>query len=635
MFSAITRAAAVVLAAVTAPALAGSPASAVAPSALPPANAQAAGYWAQETFDRMSQAQRIGQLFMVGNPAAQVDSTVLSDLANYHVGSVVLTGRSYSGTSATHAVTARLQQAATPLATLGAPLVVAADQEGGNVQTLQGPGFSAMPTALTQGSVAAATLRSDATTWGRQLATAGVNLNLAPVMDTVPVSIGTANLPIGYWYREFSHTPSGVSASGDAFVDGMRAAGTGVTVKHFPGLGRVAGNTDTSSGVTDYVTTYDDPYLAPFLSGIQHGASFVMMSTAYYRLIDANRPAAFSPTVIGGMLRGELGFRGVVISDDLGTAAQVRAWTPGQRAVDFIDAGGDVVLDVDPALIPQMVDAVAAAAQANAQFAAKVNAAALLVLTTKQGLGLKPNIFVSGDYTGARHSDIAVWRPSNSTWYLQGVAQIPWGVHGDVPVPANYDGKPWADTAVWRPWSGIWYIRDVANIQWGVPGDIPVPADYTGSGVAGLAVWRPSNGTWYLRGVATTRWGVPGDVPVPGYYDGKPWADTAVWRPWSGIWYIRDVANVQWGVPGDIPVPADYTGSGSTDIAVFRPSNDTWYIHGVGNVPWGQPGDIPVPGDYSGVGHAQLAVFRPSTGQWLIKDVATISYGVRGDIPVG
>ncbi len=554
MFSPITRAVAVVLAAVTAPALAGSPASALAPAALPPANAQAAGYWAQETFDRMSQAQRIGQLFMVGNPAAQVDSTVLSDLANYHVGSVVLTGRSYSGTSATHAVTARLQQAATPLATLGAPLLVAADQEGGNVQTLQGPGFSAMPTALTQGSVAAATLRSDATTWGRQLATAGVNLNLAPVMDTVPVSIGTANLPIGYWYREFSHTPSGVSASGDAFVDGMRAAGTGVTVKHFPGLGRVAGNTDTSSGVTDYVTTYDDPYLAPFLSGIQHGAPFVMMSTAYYRLIDASRPAAFSPTVIGGMLRGELGFRGVVISDDLGTAAQVRAWTPGQRAVDFLDAGGDVVLDVDPALIPQMVDAVAAAAQANAQFAAKVNAAALLVLTTKQGLGLKPNIFVSGDYTGARHSDIAVWRPSNSTWYLQGVAQIPWGVHGDVPVPANYDGKPWADTAVWRPWSGIWYIRDVANVQWGVPGDIPVPADYTGSGSTDIAVFRPSNDTWYIHGVGNVPWGQPGDIPVPGDYSGVGHAQLAVFRPSTGQWLIKDVATISYGVRGDIPV---------------------------------------------------------------------------------
>ncbi len=635
MFSSIARAITVVLAAVTAPTLAGSPAAASASAGLPPANAQAAGYWAQETFDRMSQAQRIGQLFMVGTAAAKVDSTVLSDIANYHVGSVILTGRSYSGTSATHALTARLQQAATPLATLGAPLLVAADQEGGNVQVLQGPGFSTMPTALTQGSWTAAVLRSDAEAWGRQLTAAGVNLNLAPVMDTVPASIGTRNLPIGYWYREYSHTPSGVSVAGDAVVDGMRAAGIGVTLKHFPGLGRVAGNTDTSSGVTDDVTTYADPYLAPFRSGIQRGAPLVMMSSAYYRRIDANHPAAFSPTVIGGMLRGELGFRGVVISDDLGNAVQVRAWTPGQRAIDFISAGGDLVLDVNPALIPQMVDAVTAQARANTQFQAQVNAAALLVLQTKQGLGLKPNDFVAGDYTGARHSDIAVWRPSNGTWYLRAVANIQWGVRGDVPVPANYDGKPWADTAVWRPSTGIWYIRDLAKVQWGLPGDIPVPADYTGAGHSDIAVWRPSNGTWYLRAVANIQWGVRGDVPVPANYDGKPWADTAVWRPSTGIWYIRDLAKVQWGLPGDIPVPADYTGAGHSDIAVWRPSNGTWYIRGVGNVQWGRPGDIPVPGDYTGVGHAQLAVFRPSTGQWFIKNIATISYGSPGDIPVG
>ena len=112
MFSTISRAIAVVPAAVTGPALAG------------------------------SQAQRIGQLFMVGNSAAKVDSRVLSDIANYHVGSVVLTGRSYSETSATHARTGRLRQAAAPLATLGASLLVAAYQEGDDVQTLQGPGFS-------------------------------------------------------------------------------------------------------------------------------------------------------------------------------------------------------------------------------------------------------------------------------------------------------------------------------------------------------------------------------------------------------------------------------------------------------------------------------------------------------------
>ena len=111
---------------------------------------------------------------------------MLGVIRRQHVGSVILTGRSHASVSATRAVSRRLQAAATAAATGGVPLVVAADQEGGNVQVLQGPGFSRMPTALTQGGWGADALKASARTWGQQLAAAGVNLNLAPVMDTVP-----------------------------------------------------------------------------------------------------------------------------------------------------------------------------------------------------------------------------------------------------------------------------------------------------------------------------------------------------------------------------------------------------------------------------------------------------------------
>ena len=99
----------------------------------------------------MTPAQRVGQLFMAGTPATRRARRCSRVIRRQHVGSVILTGRSHASVSATRAVTRRLQAAATAAATGGVPLVVAADQEGGNVQVLQGPGFSRMPTALTQG----------------------------------------------------------------------------------------------------------------------------------------------------------------------------------------------------------------------------------------------------------------------------------------------------------------------------------------------------------------------------------------------------------------------------------------------------------------------------------------------------
>jgi beta-N-acetylhexosaminidase len=332
----------------------------------------------------MSEAQRVGQLFMVGGAATGVSSATLSAISTYHAGSIILTGRSSAGVAATARVTAALRARVTSASTAGVPLFVATDQEGGKVQVLSGPGFSTIPSALTQGTWSVSTLNNSARTWASQLRAAGVNVNLAPVMDTVPsATAALSNPPIGQYQREFGYTTATVASHGTAFAQGMAASGVTASVKHFPGLGRVNANTDTSSGVTDRVTTRHDAYLNPFATGIHAGAPFVMVSTAYYSLIDPNHPAAFSSTVIKGMLRGDLGFTGVVISDDLGNAKQVAAWSPGTRAIDFLNAGGDVVLTVNPSALPSMYDAVLARANSNATFRAVVDAAALKVLTAK------------------------------------------------------------------------------------------------------------------------------------------------------------------------------------------------------------------------------------------------------------
>jgi beta-N-acetylhexosaminidase len=114
----------------------------------------------------------------------------------------------------------------------------------------------------------------------------------------------------------------------------------------------------------------------------------VMVSTATYRLLDPNYPAAFSRTIVTGMLRGDMSFTGVIVSDDLGRAVQVRGWSPGERAVDFVSAGGDLVLTVEPKVIPEMTAAVLSKAQRDPLFRAQVDAAALRVLSAKHARGL-------------------------------------------------------------------------------------------------------------------------------------------------------------------------------------------------------------------------------------------------------
>jgi beta-N-acetylhexosaminidase len=129
-------------------------------------------------------------------------------------------------------------------------------------------------------------------------------------------------------------------------------------------------------------------YLAPFRAAVRAGVPFVMMSTAIYRRIDPGTPAAFSHAVVTGVLRDRLGFRGVVISDDLGIVKQVAQYPVGERAVRFVAAGGDMVLTVDASQAGAMCDALAARARSDPAFRRLVDAAAMRVLAAKQARGL-------------------------------------------------------------------------------------------------------------------------------------------------------------------------------------------------------------------------------------------------------
>jgi len=333
---------------------------------------------AQKIYTRLSESERVGQLFLVGTSDLSADK---GTIRAHHFGSVLLSGDSSAGVDATRKETDAIQQ----LAADGVGMLVAVNQEGGEVQQLTGPGFSTIPSALAQGSLDPSTLRADAQRWGRELKDAGVNLDLAPVLDVVPPGTASENAPIGMLDREFGFDAVTVAAHGVAFIRGMQAAGIATTAKHFPGLGRVRGNTDFTSDVVDTETTTKD--LATYQAGIDAGVPFVMVASATYTRIDPAHLAAFSPKIMD-LLRDQLHFTGVIISDDFGEAAALAAIPPGTRAIDFITAGGDMVTSQDIGPAVTMAEAVLRHADDDAEFRSAVTTAVMRILAVKAKYGL-------------------------------------------------------------------------------------------------------------------------------------------------------------------------------------------------------------------------------------------------------
>jgi beta-glucosidase-like glycosyl hydrolase len=207
----------------------------------------------------------------------------------------------------------------------------------------------------------------------------------------VPAGAEEANPPIGVFSRQYGSTADVVVAAAGTVVDGLAAHGVTATLKHFPGLGRVQANTDTSPRVVDDVTAAGDAQVAAFgRLAASPAAPMVMLSSAVYDRIDPTAEAMFSRVVVTDLLRGQLRFAGPIMTDDVGRAKAVAAVAPGDRAVRFLAAGGTLVLTVEAGLVPEMIDAVLARSAADPAFAAQVDAALHTALLAKARAGLLP-----------------------------------------------------------------------------------------------------------------------------------------------------------------------------------------------------------------------------------------------------
>ncbi len=301
---------------------------------------------------RMSVRDMVGQMFVVGMSGTEPDYYIEKMIRERNIGGVLLFGYNMQSEAQIRSLTETLQELS--LATEPSiPLFIAVDHEGGEVS--HAPWVTPQPAAADLGARAdPREVRGVAEQMGLDLRRAGVNTDLAPVVDT---GYGAA---IGR--RSFGEDPQVVASLGAAAVNGFQDAGVVSSAKHFPNHGVAATDSHTGLPVVDHdLQTIESYDLPPFRATVQAGVPMVMVGHLVYPAIDPELPASISPKAIG-LLREDLGFDGVVVTDDLAMVGASGGGSPSQAAVAAVKAGADLLVISSPP--QQQVDAYEAVVRA-------------------------------------------------------------------------------------------------------------------------------------------------------------------------------------------------------------------------------------------------------------------------------
>jgi len=291
--------------------------------------------------DGLTLDEQIGQILAVGFPGTTPSQEVVDLLQDYHVGNIILFSRNIHDARQIGALTHSLQMLA-QRSGQRFPLLIMADQENGIVHRL-GPDATTFPGNMALGATYAEHLaREVAQATGEELNTLGINVNLAPVVD---VSNNPANPVIGV--RSFGEDPRQVACFAAAAVQGYHDARVICTLKHFPGHGDTATDSHLALPTIPYdMERLQTLELVSFKSGIAAGADCVMIAHIAFPAITGQDtlPATVSPVIVRELLRQQLGFDGVIISDCLEMNAVAEIIGVERAAVMALQAGIDLVL---------------------------------------------------------------------------------------------------------------------------------------------------------------------------------------------------------------------------------------------------------------------------------------------------
>jgi beta-N-acetylhexosaminidase len=282
----------------------------------------------------------LGQLLMIGIPGTVLDLESLSLIREHKVGNFIFFTRNVKeGPDQAKKLCDDLNEACSD-AGLPPPLI-AVDQEGGPVQRL-GPPFwpgilSNQEVALSRNPETQAKIQAE--TAAKILNSLGIRLNLAPVLDLAPN--GTIGVLKG---RSYGHDPREVSILGEKYIRTLQANGVGATAKHFPGIGRVEEDPHFQRPVVTASKETLMHEMSPFREGVKAGVKAVMTSHVVFPLLDPDEPATFSKIIVNELLRRELDFQDLLLTDDLEMGGITGHVSLGEATVKAILAGHDLLL---------------------------------------------------------------------------------------------------------------------------------------------------------------------------------------------------------------------------------------------------------------------------------------------------